>query len=307
MVPARPQSLERASNTAPIPPESPRRLIRQREGDSTAAPPRRSVPGGQRGCLGTCALYGGLSCLVIVIVVSFLFLIAAVETFSFLRDPFDNALALFGFESDAEPEVTDTRVIVLGIRDMAFLQTASGNVQIVKSVVDSGAAPDARLRMSYIGTATVGIDLAQITDGDVVLNPDGGVTIYLPPVQISDCALREPEVQRSSCTEIPFVQDCDDIIRDMQTEAYERSLDELGTLAQDNAITTPNGVGILTVGYENAEKALFELIQQLGYDDVTFIRSEEHPPLSPTCLNREAKQQLEAEATQQAATPVNEG
>ncbi|MBN1681578.1 MAG: DUF4230 domain-containing protein [Anaerolineae bacterium] len=237
------------------------------------------------GLVRSCTTYASLPMLVIAVVLAFVMMVITLKAFDFLRDPLDNFLAVFGFDEDAEPEVVDTQVIILGIRDMSVLQTASGEVQITKEVVDTGAAPDARLKMSYIGSVGVGIDLSLFDETDVVVNADGHLTITLPPVQILDCALRNPEVVSSSCTDIPFVQDCDDIRTDLQDAAYDRSLDELREKALEHEIQTINGDDLFDVAYHNAEDSIADLIKALGYDVAfEFQRSTEQVPPSENCF-----------------------
>ena len=239
----------------------------------------------RRGCAGYCALFGGLSLLTMVLVFAFLTVVMVIGVVGFLSDPLDNFLGVFGFEKNSTPQEVDSQVIILGIREMALLQTASGDTQITKEVIDSGAAPDARLRMSYIGSVNVGIDLELLADDDITVNPDGSLTVQLPPIQILDCALRQPTVVSSSCTDIPLVQDCDKIRTALQDAAYVRALDELRTLAQDNEIQTLNGQGVLDVAYEKAEDAIHNLIVRLNGDvRVQFVRSAEQLPPGATCF-----------------------
>lgn len=234
------------------------------------------LPPARRGCWGTCALFGGLSLLVITLVVACMALVMTVQIASFLRDPLDNFLAIFGFESDSTPVVVDNRTIVLGIRDMALLQTTTGDIQITKTVVDTGPAPDAELKVSYIGHVTAGIDLAQVTEQSLVFAPDGSLTVFLPPAQLTGCYLGKPDVLSRQCTDIPLAQDCGKIIQRLHDEAYDRAIDELRDTAYE--------LDLLTLSYQEAEARVYDLLRSLGYEQVTFELSGEELPPSDTCF-----------------------
>lgn len=242
---------------------------------------------GRRGCNILGLLFGGLSpaMMLVVLIAGIIVLIGFA---SFFSDPVDSVLGLFGFERDSEAEEVDSRIIMLGIREMALLQTASGDIHITKEVIDAGAAPDARLRMAYVGSVNVGIDLERLTEENVVVNADNSLTITLPPIQILECALRQPEIVSMSCTDIPFVQDCDDIRTKLQDAAYERSMNELREQAQQNEIFTSDGQRLLDVAYDGVEEAVYNLVVTLddGLDDVRvqFVRNPEQLPPGETCF-----------------------
>ena len=76
-----------------------------------------------------------MSLLVLTLVFAFLTVVMIVDATEFLRDPLGNFLEVFGFESNTTPQEVDSRTVVLGIREMALLQTASGDIEITKTVV----------------------------------------------------------------------------------------------------------------------------------------------------------------------------
>lgn len=231
----------------------------------------------RRGCWGTCALFGGMSLLVMTLVLALLIVAMVVDLADFLGDPVDNFLAVFGIEKDSTPVEVDSRTIVLGIQDLAVLQTVSSDIQITKQVVDTGAAPDAELRMTYIGEVTAGIDLSAITEADVVINPDGSTMITLPPTQITGCSLRNPQIERSSCTDIPLgVQDCDSVLKRLQEEAYDRATEEL--------LETATELDLLDLAQANAETAVYGLLQNFGYEQVQFQHSDAVLPPDDSCI-----------------------
>ena len=98
--------------------EAPAKTKKSSPAKRTPAP----VPVQQRGCWGTCALFSGASLLVLVLVFAFLLVVTIVNVSGFLRDPVDNFLAVFGFESNTTPQEVDSQTVVLGIREMALLQ-----------------------------------------------------------------------------------------------------------------------------------------------------------------------------------------
>jgi len=236
------------------------------------APP----PPPRRGCGATCALYAGLIGLVLAIVIGLMALLATFEISGFLRDPVDNFLAVFGIERDAEPREVDSRTIVLGIREMALLQTTSGDIQIQKTVVDSGPAPDAELTLSYIGTVNAGIDLQRIAEQDIAAAPDGALMVTLPPAQLTGCFLGKPQVLSRRCTDIPLAQDCGAILQRLQDVAYDRALNEL--------VQTATEMDLIGKAYQEAEAQIGALLTTLGHDRVTFATSAVPVEPAPSCV-----------------------
>ncbi|MBN2303560.1 MAG: DUF4230 domain-containing protein [Anaerolineae bacterium] len=249
------------------------------ETDEWSEPPlrarkRRRAPG--LGCLGMWRMVAGLSTSVTLVIFGCLFLVMMVGVLNFMRDPLDNFLSVFGFDKDAAPVEVDSRTVVLGIREMAILETTIGDIEITKTVIDASAAPDAELRVSFIGQARVGIDLSLITDEDVIVNPDGSLTIVLPPAQLTGCFLGKPDILHRSCTDIPMLQDCGKIIERMQEKAYDRAIDALRETAYELAL--------LDQAYLKAEASIYELLNSLGYENIEFQRSEEEVLPDETCF-----------------------
>jgi hypothetical protein len=214
--------------------------------------------------------------LVLLVVVACAAMLLTLQLSDFLHNPLDSALELFGFERDSKPEVADSRTIVLGIQKMAVLQTATGDIEVIKTVVDTGPAPDAELKVGFIGHVTAGIDLSLVTEQSIVSQPDGSLSVTLPPAQLTGCYLGKAEVLSRSCTDIPLVQDCGGIVQRLQDEAYDRGIDELRETALE--------MDLLSLAYQEAESRIFDLLKSLGYDNVTFQRSA--TPLEPnaTCF-----------------------
>lgn len=236
---------------------------------------KRMPPRSPRGCWATCAFFAGASLLVMTIVVACMVLVVTVRLADFAGDPVNNFLAIFGFEKDATPQVTDSRTIVLSLQQLALLETVKSGVTITKTVVDSGAAPDAELQISYTGTVKAGIDLGALDEGDVNVAPEGVVTLTLPPPQITYCDLGKPEVHRWACRGWAGLQDCSQRYERMQSEAYNRAMSDL--------LETAASTDLLGLATQNAEATLYELLQKLGFEQVVFEITGEAPPVDASC------------------------
>lgn len=254
----------------PAKPSSPQEL--PHPAAPAARPPRKpsARTARPRGCWATCALFGGASVLVLTLVVACMALIMTLQVADFLGDPVDNFLAVFGFEKDATPTVTDSRTIVLSVQELALLETVQSGIVITKTVVDSGAAPDAELQISYTGTIKAGIDLATIDEDDITVTPDGAVRLVLPPPHITYCDLGKPEVHAWTCRGWAGLQDCSSRYERMQGEAYNRAMGDLLEAAET--------MDLLGLARQNAEATLYDLLQKLGFASVTFEVSGETPP-----------------------------
>lgn len=247
---------------------------------AVGTPPRRkrrpaSPP--RRGCWSTCAFFTGASLLVLTVVLSCMALMLAVGVADFLGDPADNFLAVFGFDGDAEPVVVDSRALVLDIQKLAVLETVRSGILITKTVVDAGAAPDAEMNISFLGTVKAGVDLAQMGEDDIVLGADGVLTVTLPPAQITHCDLGKPEVHSWTCRGWVGLQDCGGRFRRMQSEAYDRAMGDL--------LETAATLNLLDLAAQNAEAMLYDLLLKLGYERVGFQTVAEALPPDPSCLS----------------------
>lgn len=241
---------------------------------NTRPSPRR------RGCLGTlfstifAPIMGPLR-LALTLAIVAAAVILTLQVSDFLDDPFGSIGSMFGF-GESDPEVIDSRTIVLGIREMAVLQTITSDVQIDKTVVDTGPSPDAEIRVTYVGHVTAGIDLSLITEEAVIQNDDGGLTITLPPAYLTGCYLGKADVVSRKCTDIPALQDCGKIVDRMLDEAHDRGIDELREMAYEE--------NWLELAYEEAELRIYNLLISLGYDRVAFARSDQTLPADSSCF-----------------------
>ncbi len=238
---------------------------------------RRVGSARRRGCFGSVLYLFGVVRLAITVLILVVVILVAYQLVGFVRSPLDNVLEFLGFDRNSTPVEVDSRTIVLGIQDMAVLQTTSGDLEITKTVVDTGPSPDAEIVVSYIGHVTAGIDLSLITENDIVAQADGSVAIRLPPAQLTGCYLGKPAVMSRSCTDIPFVQDCASIVARMQDTAYDRALEELRQTAEE--------LNLVDRADQEARSRIFDLLKNLGYSNVEFQPSEVvvTPTPSPSC------------------------
>ncbi len=220
-------------------------------------------------------MVGGMAAALVLLLTVCATMIVTVQAMDFLRDPLGGFLGVFGFETNATPQEVDSRTVVLGIQQMALLQTASGDIEITKTVVDTGAAPDAELMVSYVGHVTAGIDLSQVTEENVQVNPDGSVTVTLPPAYLTGCYLGKAQILNQSCTDIPFVQDCNEIIAQLRSTAYDRALEELRTTAEELQLTNK--------AYQEAEAQLYDLLGNFGFTAIIFQRNDAAVPPDASC------------------------
>lgn len=233
----------------------------------------------QRSALSTCALFTGIILVILVLGVCLWSIAVTQGVRGFMGDTWSFFEDLLGFGGDSEPEVVDTTVIVLGIKELAFLETVSGDVMIEKTVVQekTSVLKDAKLRIRYVGRVTAGIDLSLITVEDITVQADNTLVVSLPPVQYSGCYLQNPEILSSTCgTNFLGLGDCSDTFKRMQETAHERAIKEL--------LETAEKLELLDQAYQNAEQAVYGLLHNMGYNDVQFVRSEESLPPNESCV-----------------------
>lgn len=170
----------------------------------------------------------------------------------------------------------DALVIQLEIQELAEVELYEAAIDLTITVIDTGAAPDAELTLTALGTVTAGIDLSQFSQDDITVQPDRSLLITLPATQLTGCYLDQPEYD-ISCTDIPFVQDCSAIVDRMQDEAYNRAIDELRETAYD--------LEVLSSADQEAEDVVLSLLESLGYTRVTFQHSAGELPADSTCFS----------------------
>ena len=194
----------------------------------------------------------------------------------FLGNTWDAIAGIFGI--DDEIKEVDKRTVVLGIQELSLLQTGEETVQIDKSLRKNNPVPlmpNSKLRVNYIGTAYAGIDLSEITEDNVILNPDGSVQIKLPPTHLTNCSLGKPEVLDRECYHVPMTHDCDKVLQQMHAEAYDLSIDELRETALEG--------DLLETANNKIEGTIVELLNSFGFERVSFERSTETLDSDDSC------------------------
>lgn len=228
----------------------------------------------------SCGFFAGLSLLVVVVVAGIVILAFTNRLTGFMDDPLDNTLELLGIDrGQTEPEVIDARVVVLGIQNLALLETTRGDILVDETVVQEKTfvLRDARLRVQYAGRVTAGLDLSRLGEQDVVVEMPDRVTINLPPAQITGCYLRDPEIIENTCgTNLLGMADCSATYERLQRTAYERARVDLLETAQE--------LDVLTDAIESAESAIAGLLRDLGFEEITFNRSTETLPPDDSCV-----------------------
>ncbi len=230
----------------------------------------------RRGCWATCAFFAGASLLVMTLVIACMIAAVTLKLSDFASEPIDNFLAFFGFDNNTAPAVVDSRTVVLDIKDLALLETVQSGILLTKTVVDSSAVPDAELQISYVGTVKAGIDLAGITADHIVVEGNA-VTVTLPPPRITQCDLGKPEIHYWECRGWAGLQNCGSRYTRLQSEAYDRALDDLLETAQE--------LGLLDLAMENAQRVLYDLLTGLGFGRVDFQTQLADIPPDESCFS----------------------
>lgn len=233
----------------------------------------------RRGCMGTVALFGGLSLLVLTLALAIMMLAFTQQMTSFFDDPVDKVLEMFGIDrGNTEAEVVDTQLILLGIKDMAMLETTRGDILIEETVVQPKTflLKDARLRVQYLGRVTAGIDLSQITEANILEQTDDRLVIQLPPAQITGCYLQYHDTLENTCgTNVLGMADCSATFERLNETAYERGMQDL--------LRTAEELAILDIAYDNAETAIAGLLRDLGFETIEFRHSDPLPITAENC------------------------
>ncbi|MEM9067692.1 MAG: DUF4230 domain-containing protein [Myxococcota bacterium] len=163
--------------------------------------------------------------------------------------------------------------VVVAIRDLARLETASYHVERVIDLRQQQnrffGLVDAEDALLLVAAAdvTAGIDLTELRDGDIVVDPDQHIaTITLPAPQIFSAALdNERTYVHTRDTDLLAARD--DHLETRARREAERSL-------QESAIEA----GILDRARANGETAVRTLVRSLGYDHITIQWRDQPQP-----------------------------
>jgi hypothetical protein len=157
-----------------------------------------------------------------------------------------------------------TPSVVVAVKDLARLETVSYHVERVIDLRDQQSllfglvkTQDAILFIA-VGDVTAGVDLAELTDGDVVVDKAADrVSITLPAPRILAVRLDNEHSWVYART----------------TDALAKRQEDLETRARREAESTLEQAaisgGILDRARENAESTVLSLVRSLGYSSVT--------------------------------------
>jgi hypothetical protein len=167
--------------------------------------------------------------------------------------------------------VPDPVTIIHKLRALSRLETVAYTVEKVITA-ESGQGPLAflfgdRLILVAHGQVIAGVDLAKITEEDIVASDDGTVTISLPPAEVFVATL---DNQKS------YVFDRDTGVVGLQpaleTDARKAAEEEILSAALED--------GILDMAQRNAETYLRQLVLSLDFREVVLLSPTPTP--SPT-------------------------
>ncbi len=161
----------------------------------------------------------------------------------------------------------DPVTIVHELRPLARLETMQYSVEKVITA-ETGQGPFGflfgdRLLLVAHGTVIAGVDLDRLGRDDIQVEPDGTVTVALPPAEVFIAALDNEQ---------SYVYDRDiGLLRkgDVELESAAR------LAAEQEMLSAAVEDGILEQAQTNAENYLYRLLRSLGFADVTFTVQEE--------------------------------
>lgn len=179
-------------------------------------------------------------------------------------------------EPEEVVEVLPTPDVVVAVRDLARLESASFHVERVIDMTSRqarlGGLVEAEDTILLVAAADVvaGVDLTELEDGDFVLEPDRSrVTITLPPARIFSARLDNDRTY----------------VHHRSTDLLARRQEQLETRARREAERTLRqaalDAGIEERARTNARRTIESLARSLGYREVV-VRFEEADPADPT-------------------------
>ncbi|MGF1465913.1 MAG: DUF4230 domain-containing protein [Sandaracinaceae bacterium] len=160
-------------------------------------------------------------------------------------------------------EVAPTASVVVAVRDLARLETASFHMERVvemtsrqRRVFGLVEAEDEILLVAA-GDVSAGIDLTELTEQDVEVDPSAGrATLYLPPPRVFWARLDNERTY----------------VYERETDLLAQRQETLETQARQEAERTMREgaveAGILERAEANALRTVETLVRSLGYDDV---------------------------------------
>jgi hypothetical protein len=158
------------------------------------------------------------------------------------------------------PAMRSTATVVVAMRDLSRLETQSFHMEKVIELTDEQSrlfglvqAKDAILLVA-VGDVVAGVDLGQVGDADVRVDPaDGTVHVDLPPPQVLTTAIDEAQTH----------------VYSRSTELLASRKEDLEGLARKEAAAElekgARAAGILDRARAGAERTVRALLQSLGF------------------------------------------
>ena len=165
---------------------------------------------------------------------------------------------------ESASSLRSTPSVVIAVRDLARLESVEFHVERVVDLRDRQSllfglihTQDAILFVA-VGQVTAGVDLATLSEGDVVADPAAGtVSVTLPPPRVLSTRLDNERSWVFARTTDVLAQRHEDLETRARQEA-ERTLEQ-----------TALASGILDRARANAEATVAALVRSLGYTSVT--------------------------------------
>ena len=171
-----------------------------------------------------------------------------------------------------QERVIDISALVTQVRELHRLETASMRVMHVGTVTQSyKLVPNsiAGDEITFLATGDViaGIDLSHLKPNDVWREPDGGISMRLPPAQVLVTRVDNKE-SRVLNRKTGMLRRAD---VDLETRARQHAEEYIRAEALKK--------GILPMASGNAERKMAEFLRTLGFERVRFVSAT---PIAPS-------------------------
>ena len=165
--------------------------------------------------------------------------------------------------AEKKEEEVDLTSLVTRVRDLSRLETASMHVVHVGTLTQSyemvpNALAGDEITFFATGEVIAGVDLSQLKQQDVRREPDGTISLRLPPSQIL--------VTRLDNRESRVITRSTGVLRRADTHLESRARQ----FAEQGIRTEALKRGILPMASQNAEVKVGELLHTLGFRKVRF-------------------------------------
>jgi hypothetical protein len=165
--------------------------------------------------------------------------------------------------AEKKEEEVDLTSLVTRVRDLSRLETASMHVVHVGTLTQSyemvpNALAGDEITFFATGDVIAGVDLSQLKQQDIRREPDGTITVHLPPSQIL--------VTRLDNRESRVITRNTGVLRRADTHLESRARQ----YAEQGIRIEAMKKGILPMASQNAEVKVGELLHTLGFRKVRF-------------------------------------